>query len=66
MTLVPSHGAARVKEPASRGLPTEAGGTQKGSGTNVWGKALPRGEFALAMISNEDPPSRAAPDGHAV
>merc|ERR1712039_204979 len=25
-----------------------------GSGTNVWGKLLPKGAFALAMISNED------------
>eukprot|EP00937_MAST-01D_sp_MAST-1D-sp2_P001575 g1575.t1 len=28
----------------------------KGSGTNVWAKPLPDGEFALAMISNEDTP----------
>eukprot|EP01045_Picozoa_sp_COSAG04_P009328 COSAG04_NODE_537_length_12906_cov_3.938705_4_plen_111_part_00 len=31
--------------------------TQKGSGTNVWGKRLPQGAFALAFVSNEDKPT---------
>ena len=33
-----------------------------GSGTNVWGKALPDGMFALAFISNEDQPTDVACD----
>ena len=30
---------------------------KKGSGTNVWGKLLPDGAFALGFVSNEDTPT---------
>lgn len=31
--------------------------SKKGSGTNVWGKLLPDGAFALGFVSNEDTPT---------
>jgi hypothetical protein len=43
----------------SKGSGTSGG---KGSGTNVWGKLLPGGAFALGFVSNEDTPTEVTCD----
>jgi hypothetical protein len=35
----------------------------EGSGTNVWGKLLPGGDFALGFVSNENTPTSVTCDG---